>query len=776
MTLRARVGVLLVWAALVTACAWLAWRADYTADLSAFLPRSPSPSQQVLVDQLREGVVSRLILAGIEGAPPPVLAAISEAVTVRLAAEPEFAYVNNGAEARLTADGEFLLRHRYLLSPGVTPERFTVEGLRQALEDDLDLLASPVSTLMSSLLPSDPTGEFLRLLELFELEGGPQKRDGVWFSADGSRAMLLVQTRAAGFDIDAQERALARMRSVFAAAAAEQGAPQARLQVSGPGVFAVSARENIKQDVSRISLLAIALVSTLLLVVYRSPRVLVLTLLPVASGATAGVAAVSLGFGSVHGVTLGFGATLLGEGVDYAIYLFTNTAPGSMPARNLARVWPTLRLGLVTSVVGFGALLLSDFTGLAQLGLFSIVGLIVAFAVTRFVLPELSPAGFSVRPAAALGAALEGLSRRARVLRIPLLLLVLLCAMWLATRGGELWDDRLGSLSPVSDADSRLDESLRRDLGAPDVRYLVVVSAGSAQAALQAVEGAGAKLEELQRAGALTGFESPARILPSDATQRARQAALPEPAMLRRNLEQAARGLPFRIELFEPFQQDVAAAKLAAPIAAGDLKGIGLALRLDSLLAERRTGWIAMLPLRGVKDGDAVTRALLGVDGLYLLDLKEEANALYRGYRAQALRFALLGAGAIVLLLLVSLRSPRRAAEVLLPLAAALLLTCALLTLGGRQLTMFHLVGLLLVVGVGSNYTLFFERETFARTDPQRTRVSLALCNCSTVIGFGLLSLARAPVLSAIGTTVAVGTFLSLLSAAVMAAKREGTA
>jgi predicted exporter len=45
------------------------------------------------------------------------------------------------------------------------------------------------------------------------------------------------------------------------------------------------------------------------------------------------------------------------------------------------------------------------------------------------------------------------------------------------------------------------------------------------------------------------------------------------------------------------------------------------------------------------------------------------------------------------------------------------------------------------------------------------------LCNASTVTGFGLLSLARSPVLSAIGTTVAVGAFLSLLFAAILAAR-----
>jgi len=42
----------------------------------------------------------------------------------------------------------------------------------------------------------------------------------------------------------------------------------------------------------------------------------------VLSGALAGVAAVSLGFGVVHGITLGFGTALIGEAVDYSIYLF----------------------------------------------------------------------------------------------------------------------------------------------------------------------------------------------------------------------------------------------------------------------------------------------------------------------------------------------------------------------------------------------------------------------------------------------------------------------
>ena len=151
-------AAIFLWLAFLILCAWIAARAHYTADMSAFLPRSPSASQQILVDQLREGVVSRVLLVGIEGAEPEQLAQLSGALAQRLSQAPELGYVNNGDEQRLTADGEFLLRHRYLLSPGVRPERFTVAGLREALTEDLDLLSSPLGTLVSRLLPSDPSG------------------------------------------------------------------------------------------------------------------------------------------------------------------------------------------------------------------------------------------------------------------------------------------------------------------------------------------------------------------------------------------------------------------------------------------------------------------------------------------------------------------------------------------------------------------------------------------------------------------------------------------
>ncbi len=765
-----------LWLAFVLACAVVTFRTEYSADLAAFLPRSPTPAQQILVDELREGAVSRIILIGIEGADEVRLAALSGALAQRLARNDLFAYSGNGADDGFEADLEFLRRHRYLLSSAVAPGHFDAAQLRVSLQRQLDLLNSPAGMMVGRWIADDPTGETLRLLEGLRREGGPQKRGGVWFSADGRRAMLVAQTRAAGFDIDAQEQAQAAVRAAFAEAAPGPTAGGARLLMTGPGMFAVQSRDSIKRDAARFSLLATVLVGMVMLLVYRRPRILLLTMLPVASGALAGIAAVSLGFGAVHGVTLGFGATLIGEAVDYAMYVFTNTGENGSPKQTLARIWPTLRLGMLTSVCGFAALLFSGFPGLAQLGLFSIAGLITAAAVTRWVLPELAPARYAVRAAEWLGPTLARWVGHAAGLRLPLLALLGVSAIWVWLQGGQPWDDELSSLSPVPAAAQQLDAEMRRDLGAPDVGPLIVIRSESEQQALQTAERIGAVLAELRSGGGLEGFDSPALLLPSAALQRARQQAIPDARTLKGNLALATQGLPFRADAFGSFIEAAQQAKQAALLTRADLEPTALALKLDALLANRRGEWFAMMPLRGLADAAALRARLAEISGerAILLELKRETDALYKGYRDRASTFAAAGVAAIVVLLLFALRSPARVWDVLAPLAAAVLVTVAFLLAVNTKLNLFHLVALLLVVGVGSNYSLFFERGSAPSADAGdagRIYTSVFLCNVSTVIGFGVLGFASTPVLRAIGGTVAIGALLSLVFAAILTAR-----
>ncbi|MGK9626021.1 hypothetical protein O6382_24345, partial [Salmonella enterica subsp. enterica] len=88
-----------------------------------------------------------------------------------------------------------------------------------------------------------------------------------------------------------------------------------------------------------------------------------------------------------------------------------------------------------------------------------------------------------------------------------------LVLVWLvAVQRTPLWSQELTSLSPVPADTQALDTGLRADLGAPDVRYLVTVSAATEQGALQGAEQVGAQLAPLVAQGVIGGFDSPARF------------------------------------------------------------------------------------------------------------------------------------------------------------------------------------------------------------------------------------------------------------------------
>jgi predicted exporter len=196
-----------------------------------------------------------------------------------------------------------------------------------------------------------------------------------------------------------------------------------------------------------------------------------------------------------------------------------------------------------------------------------------------------------------------------------------------------------------------------------------------------------------------------------------------------------------------------------------------------------KAGWLALLPLRGVTDPPGLAAAItqLGEPRLLFIDLKSESDRLLTTYLREALTLALAGSLAIFGLLAIALRSPRRVIRVVGPLAAAVVSTAAFLLLAQGRLSIFNLFGLLLVVAVGSNYCLFFERQggsgqRDSGKPEERVVASLVLADLCTVIGFGILSFSGIPLLHGIGETVAVGAFLSLVFGAVLSFRGAGPA
>ena len=772
-----RAVVLLAWLLVLVCGAVVIARTQIGADLSAFLPKSPDVRQRVLIEQLQSGVASRTLMLGIEGGSVEQRATVSRAVAKSMRESQLFDLVQNGDVSDWSDSGTWVFEHRYQLSPGVVPGQFTAAGLRDAINETLSMLGTPAGNVIKPLLDRDPTGETQRIAMELVPASAPRSEDGVWMSRTAPRALMIATTRAAGGDLDAQAVAIARVNAAYEAASRGMGADAPKLLLSGPPVFSVMSRDKIKTEAIHLAVVGGIVMGGLLLLAFASPRALVIAFLPVATGVVVGTASVSLVFGSVHGLTLGFGSTLIGETVDYAIYYLIQARGAAVAGTGWQRWrdlnWPTVRLGLLTSVCGFAALVFSGFPGLAQLGVFSIAGLVAAALATRYVLPMLAPdgaTGMGMRRymAQLAGALVRGLPR----LRWPLAALGVAALGLVLWQGGHLWRADLGAMSPVPKAAQQMDEMLRNDIGASDGGVLVVAYGDDEQAALRNTEAAAARLDALVDSGELVGYETVTRVLPSAQTQAARIASLPTSEVLRANLAEATKGMPLPASRLEPFVQEVEAARKLQPVQRADLAGGPLGSVLNTLMYQRPGGgWGTLVVLHpGTKfDQKRLETALAGLPDVQVVDVGRELAGLYQRYLHEAFVQVLLGALAVVVLLGIYLRSWRRLLAVCQPLLFAVVLTLGGMAVLQAALGILHLVGLLLIVAVGSNYALFFDQLRTTGQADEDTLASLMLANLTTVVSFGLIAISDIPALSSIGRVVAPGALLALLLSAAFA-------
>jgi predicted exporter len=753
---------------LVAGC-WAMAKIEVSSNLNLFLPSGTTDTERFLLSELHQGAAARLLLMAIEGGNQQQRADLSRQLADRLRRNGEFQRVENGTLS-LDINTTPLFEFRYLLTPDIDGGRFSTEGLRQSLQERLHELRNPLPSPFKPLLPRDPTGEYQKLIAQWLPQARPAMTQGVWSTEDGNRMLLLAETHAGSMDLNRQQQAVESIRSSFQAL---NESDTLRLIITGPGVFGVQSRELIQSESQWLSLLSSAAIMALLLATYRSWRYLILVAIPLSSALLSGVVITALLFGEVHGLTLAFGITLLGVTIDYPIHLFSHLRPGEAPTLAMGRIWKTLRLGVITTCIGYLTLVSTEFSGLRQLGVFTITGLLAAALTSRLVLPSLMRQPERQRQARLLDSLLE-LRLRGRLAQSTLAVLALLSLLPLWIDSSSVWQDDMATLTPLPRQAIDLDREIRGQLKAPETNQLIFLYADELESTLQAGERLQAVLQKLVAQGALSGFQSAVRHLPSQQTQQQRQSRLPSSAQIEERLTQVLDGLPFRKDAFRPFIEELEKSRQLPPVSLADLSGTPPGIHLDALLRQTDEGWLLLTPVSQVNDKSAVISVLAEeAPSASYLSLRDETRRLVSGLRHEINYRLAWGLGLMFLTLSLGLGSAKQAVRTLLPVLLALTLTLGLLQLLGEPLTLFHLIALMLVLGIGMDYSLFFNRREVSGEDRQRTLQALFICALSTAVVFTLLGLSAIPVLHAIGTTVSLGVVASFVLTLLM--RRDGS-
>ncbi|MEM7169030.1 MAG: MMPL family transporter [Pseudomonadota bacterium] len=748
--------------ALVTARA-----VNMTTDLSFVFPENASSDTALLMNRLQEGPSAGVIIIGISGAALDEIAELSNRLATHLIESGQFDFVSNGSVTSPREGLGRLFSKRYLLNPAVTPSEFESGLLADSLSQNLLDLTTASGSARKDLLAADPTNRTEKILRYWS---GARNWGGLWLSADGKTALLTARSAQQAMDLDHQAATIELIERTFLEA---KGTSAATLEMTGPSVFAARTSEVIRGDIQNLTIASSIVVALLILLAFRSIKLVFAMVLPLGFGLCVAALAVQLLFGEIHGITLAFGGTLIGVAVDYPLHLMSHSRPEKGPSEAIKLIWRTLLLGVATTVIAFSPMTWSSFPGMAQLGVFAISGLIASACFTRFILPALIPG--ATAPSAQSWSRVKLPKSWRMPLRVGSGLLALAALTYLWSQGPALWENDLRNLSPTSPEMRALDRELRHELGEGDVRFLLVVRQDDQEQVLQRIEALTPGLQSLIEDGHLVGFDAPTKFLPSAASQSRRQEFLPDEGQLQQSLETALEGLPFVAGFFQPFLEGVQENKKGPFVMSQDFRATGLDSQLNALLFPHDKSWVGLIVPISLENPEAL-QDFAAANQISYLDLKEGSEELVAGYRQEAGLW--LGAGVLLAILLLAavLRSASRLVRVVIPICLSLLFTITLLSLFGAAFSLFHLLSILLVGGIGLDYALFFNRIGDGEDSRLRTLRANVFCAMTSVAVFSILALSAIPVLHSIGATVSVGAALSLLFAFLFSPMDSSTA
>jgi predicted exporter len=723
-------------------------RLELSFDLSAFVPTQTTVSHEILIEQIKRGPASRLLVIGIAGASSDRLADVSDQLKRELSESPTFVVIMNGEVDAETSTVPAPVDRYYLLMRDVD---YSIESLRSAMQSRLKDLAFGGGATLLDMIARDP---FLVTLDILEQLPPAEIVGDMWFADDGS-AVLMAETVSTSIDTQAQRAAIDLVKTAFHEL---PDTDKLTLDITGVGAFSVELQETIRKEATIRSVLASLALMLVILVVFRKPRHILLAALPLGMGFLAGLALVSMLFERVHGITLAFGFTMLGVVIDYPLHLFSHAQ--SVSGRTaIRRIWPTLRLGVTSTAIAYLALLFSGSQGLAQLGSFTVTGVIFAMLVTRTWLPHFV-SGVQEAPSTTSGRV------ESPTLGWTVGLLALLSSVavtWHYTTSG-LWDDQLSSLSPVSAERLSADRRLRGATATPDMRYQLFLQSDSLDALLEDCEQAEALLMTARDDGLVMDWQSVCQLLPSWANQESRRQAIPETEVLRERVRQAAADTPFRAEAFEPFINAAAKSRQFGPLGPDEMRDTPLRSWLDAHLMRLDSQWIALVSLIEPKPDMLESRVTEWPISAGLIDLQNASLELMRDYRISAVKVITIAALLILALLWLVRGEFKQMLWVGLTVTAALGTTMTVTSLIHGGLTVMHLVAMLLVLGLGLDYALFLSRSesVMARAE---TRKGVLACAASTTLAFSILAGSSIPILKYLGLTVATGSTASYLLA-----------
>lgn len=745
---------LLLLAGLLLGWLWLGQHLHVQTDIYALLPSGDYPPAVKIANQRVSDTVNNKLFVLLVSPQPELL----DNVTQELLAAAETSGLLTAAPL---ADNEALgkilyARHQGLLSD-TDRQLLQTRDYSSLIGEALSQLASPFGSVPTELLQADPLLFFPRFVLEQAGRAGPASLEAGWPTRHGngeSMRLLILELKASAFSIDYQEKVADWL------ATEKRRLPRhgIALYATGTALFAAAGSAEAQNEISTIGMGSTLGLIVLVLFAFRSPRPLATEMAAIASGSLMAIAVTHLLFGEVHMVTLVFGASLIGVSVDYSMHFLCAqaAAPQRAPLEIVGELLPALLMGLLTTIAAYACLALTPFPGLRQIAVFSAVGLSAAWLTGMLMLPHLPPldtrhARAALKPLQKLRSKITAYAHWQFLFYAAFIIIAILVF--------QRWtpNDDIKSLQTLN-ADLLKDEQqIRTRFNERQSNQYFVVFGPNSTAVAEREEALVARLEEIVMAGGLQSYQALSRWLPSPARQEenlALQQAIPDTALL-----DYANATGFDPDALSHWKNGLAQSQLLTPA--------DLARQPLQQLVLSDTARVVMLS--GINDYAALA-TIHDLPGVQFVDPARDLSAVFADYRVQAqwlAVFATLLLGAVLIW-----RYGWRALPGMMgPVLLSIICTLLLLQIAGVGITLFTVMAIFLILGIGVDYAIFY-RESNA--DDHTAAVAVCLSMLSTGLSFGLLALSQTPAIRAFGLTVLFGVITSFIFATLLTHGRRG--
>ncbi|MDX2506900.1 MAG: MMPL family transporter [Gammaproteobacteria bacterium] len=724
--------------------------AIFDSSIITLLPKSEQqPLVQQATEQMAEGFSRHLILL-LSGENEEAVRAAINSLAEQLTALPDVSDVEWKID-----DDEFSRFKSELF-----PYRFTIleQGIRGLLIADnyeqvknqaLLRLYSPVSVGSGDII-NDPFGFFFELGLNRETDLNLKASNSL-LRVTGTEMpayMLMVSLAGEPFSSQVQHNVL----GLIEAQKSLLSQSGISINMSGMLIHAEAGARQASREISTIGIGSLLGIAFVMLLVFRHSRPLLLMLLSISVGCVSAAAVTVLVFDRVHLITFAFGAGLVGVSIDYALHFLCERSVSSS-VQVLRNILPGLLLGLFSSVMAYSAQALTPFPGLQQMATFSVAGLTASWLTVVLWFPLLTRDTVS-QPLIAADKLDNVRQYFPRLQGRPLLVLLLFVFFVLAVKSvwnsNTLDDIRLLQTSPESLLAQ--EKRVQQALGMTSSSQFILVTAETLERCLQKEERLISEFEKLKKTDLLKDYQALSFVLPS----------------LNRQTENARMAQQLYEQQLTPFYDTLNISESKRLLAKQIFKqGGAMLLTPDVWLQQQGSdNWKDLLVFNSEESAATVIRftGLLNEnakqilkniaeaeDGVYFVDKVQNISDLMGNYRMQFIYWIAIAYCCVLIVLLY--RYKQQVWRVVLPPLLASVFTLAIVSQFEQGLNLFHLMALILVLGIGIDMGIFL-MET---NDAPYTWLAVSLSTYTSLLAFGMLTWSDTPVLHHFGLTVLSG-------------------